>query len=222
MLMPMPTFRTLGRPLFPPASRFSFDCFFTRLKSLHQSQMRLPSQFLLSGVVCRQITRRTAIHAPSLQNPLLGRAWRTGIHVQSRSNATAGFQRARDIHLSCNVEEEQKYRELRLGAGFHDVETAFQTLLFFMKHPEIAGQLRHLEVHGSPHVWYDRDIRPDFSVPPKEPRQLDLDDLDRLKMTIEKAGFTEGNEAQMLLNILLQNPEGPDMYVIPICFRSFG
>ncbi|KAJ5358530.1 uncharacterized protein N7496_010943 [Penicillium cataractarum] len=185
------------------------------LRSPHRSLMGFPGRFLLSGVVCRQITRRTAIHAPSLQRPLLGRAWRTGIHAQSRVDAIALPQRARGIHLACNTEEEQKYRELRLGAEFRDVESAFQTLLVFVKSPEIAGQLRHLEVHGSSDVHFDRDRAPDFSILPQEPRQLDIDDLESLKMAIEKAGFMEGNEAQMVLHILLQNPDGRYTYVIP-------
>ncbi|KAJ5159575.1 uncharacterized protein N7482_006579 [Penicillium canariense] len=170
--------------------------------------MGLSSQSVLSVIVCRQITRRTATYALSVQHPLLGRAWRTGIHVNSPSNVTASFQRARGVHLVSNVVEEQKYRRVRLGVGL-DLENAFQTLLFFMKNPAIAGQLRQLEVYGSIDVLSDGDF--DFNIPPKEPRQLGLDDLDRLKMTIKKAGFTEGNEAQILQHILLQNPEGRDI-----------
>lgn len=85
-------------------------------------------------------------------------------------------------------------------------------MLFFLKNPAIAGQLRHLEVHGGWTVEIDRDL--DFIIPPKEPRQLGLEDLERLKTTIKKAGFTEGNEPQMLLHILLQNLSGQSMYVI--------
>ena len=100
---------------------------------------------------------------------------------------------------------------MQLGVGL-DLENPFQTLLFFLKNPAIAGQLRHLEVHGGWTVEIDRDL--DFIIPPKEPRQLGLEDLERLKTTIKKAGFTEGNEPQMLLHILLQNPSGQSMYVI--------
>lgn len=107
--------------------------------------------------------------------------------------------------------EEKCYRRVRLGVGL-DLESAFQTLLVFMKNPAIAAQLRHLEVHGSWKVEFDRSL--DFNIQPKEPRRLDLDDLDRLVSIIKKAGFTEGNEPQMLLHILLQTPSGRSMYVI--------
>jgi hypothetical protein len=111
--------------------------------------------------------------------------------------------------------EGQRYRRLRLGLE-DDLENAFQTLLLFIKNPALAGQLRHLEVHGSRYIAYGRDL--DFNIPPEEPQQLGLDDLDRLKMAINKAGFTESNEPQRLLNILLQNPTGRDLYVVFLFF----
>jgi hypothetical protein len=133
---------------------------------------------------------------------------------------TGVLQRVRGIHLARNLEEEQKYRRVQLGAK-HGLEDAFQTLLVFMKDPAIASQLRQLEVYGSSDVQFDRGL--EFNIPSKEPRQLGLDDLDRLKMTVKKAGFTEGNEAQILLHILLHNPSGEDMYVIlPLAFAHLA
>ncbi|KAJ5929194.1 hypothetical protein N7454_007042 [Penicillium verhagenii] len=103
------------------------------------------------------------------------------------------------------MEKKQNYRRLQLGVG-NDLETGFQTLLFLMKNPEIAGYLRHLEVHGSRRMSDGLDV--DFNTPPDEPRELELDDLERLKAAIERAGFTEGNEPQMVLHMLLQRHAG--------------
>jgi hypothetical protein len=99
------------------------------------------------------------------------------------------------------MENRQNYRRLQLGVG-NDLETEFQTLLFLIKNPEIAGYLRHLEVHGSRSVSDGLDV--DFNTPPDEPRELELDDLERLKAAIKRAGFTEGNEPQIVLHMLLQ------------------
>lgn len=173
--------------------------------------MSLSIHSLLSVICCRQITHRNATYTLSGQHSLLGRAWRTGSHVQTRLGVRAIFQRARGVHLASHTLKEQKYRQVRLGVG-QDLENAFQTLLVFMKNPAIASQLRHLEVHGSSNVGIDHGF--DFTIPPKEPRQLALDDLDRLVTTIKKAGFIEGNEPQILLHILLHNPVGRSMCVI--------
>lgn len=182
--------------------------------------MGLSSQSLISVILRRQITRCPATHAPSVQNPLFGRAWTAAVHVQSRLNVTSVLQRARGNHLASNMEEEQKYRRVQLGAK-HGLEDAFQTLLVFMKDPTIAGQLRQLEVYGSSDVQFNCGLN--FNIPPMEPRQLGLDDLNRLKMTIKRAGFIEGNEAQILLHILLHNPSGEDMYVtLPLAYAHMA
>ncbi|KAJ5720594.1 uncharacterized protein N7483_008528 [Penicillium malachiteum] len=70
-----------------------------------------------------------------------------------------------------------------------------------MENPELAD-LRHLEVHGSRNVSDGLNI--DFNKPPDEPRQLEPDDLERLKAIIRRAGFIEGNEPQAVLHMLLQ------------------
>ncbi|KAJ5623066.1 hypothetical protein N7490_011671 [Penicillium lividum] len=100
------------------------------------------------------------------------------------------------------MEGEQKYRRLRLGVE-DDLETGFQTLLYLMRTSEMAGSLRHLEVHGSRSVSHGRDV--DFNTPPDEPRRLKPDDLERLKAAIKRAGFTEGNKPQIMLHMLLQH-----------------
>ncbi|KAJ5557183.1 hypothetical protein N7494_001098 [Penicillium frequentans] len=103
--------------------------------------------------------------------------------------------------------DREKYRRLRLGVG-DDLETGFQTLLFLMKNPEIAEYVRHLEVHGRRSVSHGFEF--DFNSPPDNLRELDLDDLKRLKVAIQTAGFTEGNEPQSVLHMLLQ-PYGRDL-----------
>lgn len=106
-------------------------------------------------------------------------------------------------------EDREKYRRLRLGVG-DDLETGFQTLLFLMKNPDIAEYVRHLEVHGRRSVSHGLNF--DFSNPPDDPRELELDDLKRLKAAIKTAGYTEGNEPQLVLHMLLQS-YGRDLYV---------
>lgn len=174
-----------------------------------------PSQSILSIILGQQMTFRIATCVPRLQRPLLGKAWRRRTCGHSRFPVTTIFQQTKCIHSTCHMAEGQRYRRLRLGLE-DDLENAFQTLLLFIKNPALAGQLRHLEVHGSRYIAYGRDL--DFNIPPEEPQQLGLDDLDRLKMAINKAGFTESNEPQRLLNILLQNPTGRDLYVVFLFF----
>ncbi|OOQ86319.1 hypothetical protein PEBR_21869 [Penicillium brasilianum] len=116
------------------------------------------------------------------------------------------------------MENRQNYRQLQLGVG-NDLETGFQTLLFLMKNPEIAGYLRHLEVHGSRSVSDGLDV--DFNTPPDEPRELELDDLERLKAAIERAGFTEGNEPQMVLHMLQQRQARNLLDTSHFCHMAF-
>ncbi|KAJ6031519.1 hypothetical protein N7540_002251 [Penicillium herquei] len=77
-----------------------------------------------------------------------------------------------------------------------------------MKNPELAGDLRHLEVHGSRNVSDGLDV--DFNTPPDEPRQLEPDDLERLKAVIQRAGFI-GNEPHAVLHMLLLQPDARDL-----------
>lgn len=113
------------------------------------------------------------------------------------------------MHIVSKMGDREKYRRLRLGVG-DDLETGFQTLLFLMNNPEIAEYVRHLEVHGRRSVSHGFEF--DFNIPPDNLRELDLDDLKRLKAAIKTAGFTEGNEPQSVLHMLLQ-PYGRDLYV---------
>ncbi|KAJ5642753.1 hypothetical protein N7490_006753 [Penicillium lividum] len=116
------------------------------------------------------------------------------------------------------MEDRQKYRRLQLGDGY-DLETGFQTFLFLMRNPEIAGHVRHLEVHGSRAVYGHRDV--DFNNPPTEPRELELDDLERLKAAIKIAGFTVGNESQLVLHMLLQPNRGYLLNSSHLCHMAF-
>ena len=120
------------------------------------------------------------------------------------------------MHIVSNMEDIQRYRRLKLGIG-NDLETGFQTLLFLLKNPEMAGYLRQLEVHGSRKVSDGRDVN--FDSPPDEPRELELDDLERLKAAIKTTGFTEGNEPQLVLHMLL-TPHRRDLYVNLFSFLS--
>lgn len=109
------------------------------------------------------------------------------------------------------MENIHRYGPSRLQLGVeNDLESGFQTLLHLMKNPALAGDLRHLEVHGSRTVSDGRDV--DFSMPPNEPRQLEPDDLERIKAVIQRAGFI-GNEPRAVLHMLLVQPDARELCV---------
>lgn len=148
----------------------------------------------------QNIRRCIGPQSPTLRNFVSKRSWTKRINVSSKRQYT---------HIVRNTEDREKYRRLRLGVG-DDLETGFQTLLFLIKNSEIAEHVRHLEVHGRRSMSQGLDF--DFNNPPDDPRELELDDLERLKAAIKTAGFTEGNEPQLVLHMLLQS-YGRDLYV---------
>ncbi|KAJ5712733.1 hypothetical protein N7493_009201 [Penicillium malachiteum] len=116
---------------------------------------------------------------------------------------------SRYVHMLSKIEDIQKYRHLKIGVE-NNLETGFQTLLFLLESPALAGNLRHLEVHGTRNVS-DNGLDVDFNRPPDDPRQLELDDLERLKAAIRRAGFIKGNESQAVLHMLLLRPHTRDL-----------
>ncbi|PYI25222.1 hypothetical protein BP00DRAFT_420722 [Aspergillus indologenus CBS 114.80] len=98
-----------------------------------------------------------------------------------------------------------KYRQIRICER-GDLVTGFETLLHLLRNPATAQHVHHLEVHGAREVTDHED--PDFQRPPSETQELAEVDILNLRTAIAKAGFTEGDEPKMLLNILLQDPAG--------------
>lgn len=134
----------------------------------------------LSILVRRSIRRCIGLQSPTLRNLVSKMLW-------TKINNFPG--QSRYMHIVSRMEDIQRYRRLKLGIGNH-LETGFQTLFFSWIIRKWRRYLRHFEVYGSRTVLDGRDVN--FNNLPDELRELELDDLERLKAAIETAGLQKG------------------------------
>ncbi|PYI11043.1 hypothetical protein BO78DRAFT_457988 [Aspergillus sclerotiicarbonarius CBS 121057] len=87
-----------------------------------------------------------------------------------------------------------QYRSLRISS-IRDVTNGFTTLLAILRNPKLGSYVRHIEM--------DIPIRSPLSyLPRKHDRSLGQADMQRLRLAINKAGFTADEDR--LLNMLMQ------------------
>lgn len=126
--------------------------------------------------------------------------------VRSNRDLAAFSRSCRSVYdLSRNqMPLRRKYRQIRLKSN-SDLEKAFSLLIAILRRPQLGDLVRHLELDRPPTSYHEYEIRN------KDLRNLESEDLERLRTAVENAGFT-GEYGVKILNMVLQPYEFGSAY----------
>lgn len=128
--------------------------------------------------------------------------------IRRPMSPTFRFQARRGI---CQPLSNGNFRKVRLRSAA-EVKRGLEILLSILKEPSLGEQLRELELDLTPLSLYRPYGRP-YEIQSKRVL-LPTEDLQRLQAAVRNAGFEGQEEHQRVLNMLLQDVNESQEYVI--------